>query len=105
MVATDVASRGIGMIDRKPTPALFPFPLLHFPCRTSRSVRCVVWFLPSCSLRSRSANSTIYWSRLVIISFGFKSRSPEVSSAVPFASFLIPFQHLRYENSGGMESL
>lgn len=62
MVATDVASRGIGMID---CDLALPFPFL-FPSLTSCGSVCDALL----SARFRSV-STIIWSRLIVSCIGF----------------------------------
>ena len=78
MVATDVASRGIGMIDRRSAP-LPPFPI---------SLIDVVWLCFCEALLSADvcAAAATFWSRLIMNSFGYPARSSWISVAVWLAT-------------------
>ena len=87
MVATDVASRGIGMIDRRSAP---PHPqallFLSFPIFSIDVVwPCLCEALLSADVCSAAAT---FWSRLIMISFGCPAKSSWISVAVWLATSL-----------------
>lgn len=95
MVATDVASRGIGMIDRRSAP-LPPFPI---------SLIDVVWLcfceaLLSVNLR---AAHVAFWSWLIMFSFGHPAKSSWISVAVWLATSFIPSRYVPSGYRGGLD--
>ena len=95
MVATDVASRGIGMIDRRSAPPS-PFPISPID---------VVWLCFCEALLSaavRVAAATL-WSRLIMISFGYQAKSSWISVAVWLATFFIPSRYVPSGYRGGLD--
>ncbi len=95
MVATDVASRGIGMIDRRSAPPP-PLPISSID---------VVWLCFCGALLSadvRAAAATL-WSRLIMISFGYLARSSWISVAVWLATSFIPSRYVPSGYRGGLD--
>ena len=97
MVATDVASRGIGMIDRRSAPALafaFPNPSVH-----------VLWLCFCEALLSADvgAAAAAFWSRLIMISFGWIAKSSWISVAVWLATSFIPSRYVPLGYRGGLD--
>ena len=94
MVATDVASRGIGMIDRRsaPPPA---FPISSID---------VVWLCFYKHLLSADgpATAATLWSRLIMISFGYPAKSSWISVAVWLATIFIPSRYVPSGYRGGL---
>lgn len=97
MVATDVASRGIGMIDRRSAPSP-PFYL-------SISSIDVVWLCFCEALLSADvhAAAAAFWSRLVMISFGYPAKSSWISVAVWLATSFIPSRYVPSGYRGGLD--
>ena len=99
MVATDVASRGIGMIDRRSAPALaFAFP--------NSSVDVLwLWFckaLLSADVGAAAA-AAAFWSKLIMISFGWIAKSSWISVAVWLATSFIPSRYVPSGYRGGLD--
>ena len=96
MVATDVASRGIGMVDRAiahppPSPGFLPF------------VSCGASCVPMLTAPLFSAYATI-WSRLVM-KLSSQAKCPEISFAVWLATFLFPPRFVSSGYRGGLGPL
>lgn len=95
MVATDVASRGIGMIDRRSAPSP-SFPISSID---------VVWLCFREDLLSadgRAAAATL-WSRLIMIPFGYPAKSSWISVAVWLATSFIPSRYVPSGYRGGLD--
>lgn len=97
MVATDVASRGIGMIDRRsaPSPA-FAFPI---PSIDVLSL-CFCEALLSADVHAAAA---AFWSRLIMISFGYPAKSSWISVAVWLATSFTPSRYVPSGYRGGLD--
>ena len=97
MVATDVASRGIGMIDRRSTPApafAFPNPLID---------PLWLYFCEASLSPDVGAAAAAFWSRLVMISFGWIAKSSWISVAVWLATSFIPSRYVPSGYRGGLD--
>ena len=99
MVATDVASRGIGMIDRRSAPSPFPAFLI--------SSIDVVWLCFCEALLSADvhtvAAAAAFWSRLIMISSGYLAKSSWISVAVWLATSFIPSRYVPLGYRGGLD--
>ena len=97
MVATDVASRGIGMIDRRPASCPLP-PFLFFSIN-------VVWrcFCEALLSADVGAAAATFWSRLIMISFGCLAKSSWISVAVWLATSFIPSRYVPSGYRGGLD--
>ena len=95
MVATDVASRGIGMVDRRSALSL-PLPTCSIE---------VVWpcFCEALLSAYVCAAAVTLWSRLIMISFGYPARSSWMSVAVWLATYSIPSRYVPIGYRGGLD--